>query len=182
MDRPPSPQTRRRPAVDDESTAVLVTDDQEDEGDRRFPVEEPRWAALASAVLHDAGVVGPAELNVSFVDEPAMAELNLRYMGESSATDVLAFPIDDAADPISAGSHGAPRLLGDVVICPGVAARNAPEHTGSYDDEVALLVVHGVLHVLGMDHDDDESRRAMQQRERALLDEHHGAMARDPWR
>ena len=66
-------------------------------------------------------------------------------------------------------------LLGDVVICPAVAARNAPEHAGTYDDELALLVVHGVLHLLGMDHDDDDEAEAMEQRERELLAKFHGA-------
>ena len=62
-----------------------------------------------------------------------------------------------------------PLLLGDVVICPAVAARNAPEHAGSFDDEIALLVVHGILHLLGLDHADDDERDAMQDRERELL-------------
>ena len=66
-----------------------------------------------------------------------------------------------------------PMLLGDVVVCPAVAARKAPEHAGSYDDELALLVVHGVLHVLGMDHAEPEEAAAMQARERELLDRYH---------
>ena len=60
-------------------------------------------------------------------------------------------------------------LLGDVVICPTVARRNAPEHAGTYEDELALLVVHGVLHVLGMDHAEPDETAAMQARERELL-------------
>jgi probable rRNA maturation factor len=60
-------------------------------------------------------------------------------------------------------------------VCPSIAARQAPEHAGSYDDELALLVVHGVLHVLGMDHADPEEAATMQARERDLLDRfHHG--------
>ena len=64
-------------------------------------------------------------------------------------------------------------LLGDVVVCPSVAARQAPTHAGSYDDELALLVVHGLLHILGMDHDDPEEAEAMESRERELLSKHH---------
>ncbi len=64
-------------------------------------------------------------------------------------------------------------LLGDVVVCPAIAARQAPAHAGSYDDEIALLVVHGVLHVLGMDHAEPADEAAMQARERELLDRHH---------
>ncbi|HEY4608917.1 MAG TPA: rRNA maturation RNase YbeY, partial [Ilumatobacteraceae bacterium] len=64
-----------------------------------------------------------------------------------------------------------PLLLGDVVICPAVAARQAPEHAGTVDDELALLVVHGVLHVLGHDHADESERLVMQARERELLEQ-----------
>jgi probable rRNA maturation factor len=66
-----------------------------------------------------------------------------------------------------------PLLLGDVVVCPAVAARQAPQHAGSYEDELALLVVHGVLHVLGMDHADPAEEATMQARERELLDRYH---------
>ena len=107
-----------------------------------------------------------------FVDEEAMAELNKRFLGKDGPTDVLAFPIDDddvveggrSPDSRGPGPSADPRsticpLLGDVVICPAVAARNAPDHAGTYDDEMALLVVHGILHLLGMDHVDDDGGR-----------------------
>src|SRR3546814_17220893 len=94
-----------------------------------------------------------------------MAELNKRFMDADGPTDVLAFPIDDPIDggrwPDS-GSTGPdreppelaelPMLLGDVVVCPSVAARQAPDPAGRYDDELALLVVHGVLPGLGLAH------------------------------
>jgi probable rRNA maturation factor len=66
-----------------------------------------------------------------------------------------------------------PLLLGDVVICPAVAARQAPTHAGTVDDEIALLLVHGILHVLGHDHAEDTAAVAMRARERALLETHH---------
>ena len=126
------------------------------------PVEVARWEALARHVLETEGVVGEAELAVLFVDETTMTELNATFMGGTGPTDVLAFPIDDddvtvgrSPDGSTAGPHrdpgdgDIPLLLGDVVVCPAVAARNAPEHAGTYDDEIALLVVHGILHVLG---------------------------------
>ena len=113
-------------------------------------------------------------------------------MDKEGPTDVLAFPIDDPIDAgrwPDSGSTGPdreppelgelPLLLGDVVVCPAVAARQAPTHAGSYDDEIALLVVHGVLHVLGMDHAEPEEAAAMQARERELLDKfHHRRMKR----
>ena len=150
------------------------------------PVDTLRWVRLAEAVLADQGVRGDAELSMLFVDEEAIADLNQRFLGKSGPTDVLAFPIDEepsesGRSPDSGGTgpgfssdvDEAPTLLGDVVICPAVAQRNAPEHAGTYDDELALLVVHGVLHLLGMDHMDDEEAEAMEARERELLAKHH---------
>ena len=66
-----------------------------------------------------------------------------------------------------------PIVLGDVVLCPSVAQRQAPEHAGTYHDEMALLVVHGILHLLGMDHADDKGAEAMERRERELLERFH---------
>ena len=160
---------------------VFGVDEQADQ-----PVALARWVDLATHVLLDSGVRGEAELSLLFVDEGVMADLNKRFMGADGPTDVLAFPLDDPIDTgrfPDSGSTGPdreapeiaelPLLLGDVVVCPAVAARQAPEHAGSYEDEVALLVVHGVLHVLGMDHADPEEAVAMQARERELLDRYH---------
>jgi len=181
-DLPPMPMMsrQRRPPAEGE-VEVFGVDEQDD-----HPVELARWVDLASAVLRDSGVRGEAEMSLLFVDEAVMAQLNKRFMDADGPTDVLAFPIDDPIDPgrwPDAGSTGPdrepaevgelPMLLGDVVVCPAVAARQAPEHAGSYDDELALLVVHGVLHVLGMDHADPEEQAQMQARERELLDRHH---------
>lgn len=162
---------------------VFAADEQHD-----FPVDTMRLVRLAEAVLADEGVHGEAELSMLFVDETSIADLNKRFLGKDGPTDVLAFPIDEepsesGRSPDSGGSgpgftgevEEAPVLLGDVVICPAVAHRNAPEHAGTYDDELALLVVHGVLHLLGMDHLDDEEASEMEARERDLLIRHHGS-------
>ncbi len=165
--------------------------------DEQTPVsiDLDRWQRLALAVLLDEGVEGECELSVLFVDEDTITDLNVRFMGSEGPTDVLSFPIDGDGDPPGrwpdAGGPGPdrdddiedelPLLLGDVVVCPSVAQRNAPTHAGSFDDEVALLVVHGILHLLGMDHADDAGRGAMQARERALLAAHHGPLTADPW-
>lgn len=153
-------------------------------------VDTIRWVRLANDVLVAEGVRGDAELSLLFVGEEAMADLNVRFMGKTGPTDVLAFPIDSDPEPYvsgrspDAGGTGPnnptgsepsepPVLLGDVVICPSVAERNAPQHAGTLDDEMALLVVHGVLHVLGMDHAEDAEAAAMEQRERDLLARFH---------
>jgi len=144
---------------------------------------------LAKATLHAQGVRGEAELSVLFVDEHAIAALNERFLGHVGSTDVLSFPIEDelmiSGRMPDAGGTGpgweppspdsAPTLLGDVVICPEVAFRNAPEHAGTYEDELALLLVHGILHLLGMDHEIDHDAEVMEAREQELLDLHHRA-------
>ncbi len=73
-------------------------------------------------------------------------------------------------------------MVGDVVVCPAVARDQAAEHAGDTDAELALLVVHGALHLCGHDHADDEDRDRMWERERELLDELWGPLSRDPWR
>lgn len=164
---------------------VFCADEQSD-----VTIDAERWAALAEATLAAEGVRGLAELSVMFVTEAAIAELNESFMGATGPTDVLAFPIDSpngmgmevesVAGP-PAGGRGPnrppvdigdlPLLLGDVVVCPAVAQRQAPDHAGNLDDELALLIVHGVLHVLGYDHADDDEATAMRQRERDLLEQ-----------
>ncbi len=140
------------------------------------PVDAERWAALATAVLRSEGV-GAGELGLLFVEPGRMARLNLEHMGIDEPTDVLAFPLDCGGG----GGPGAPDaaiLIGDVVVCPeramAQAARHAgPHHNGSLSDELALLVVHGVLHVLGYDHASEADAALMQARERHLLAAHH---------
>jgi probable rRNA maturation factor len=86
----------------------------------------------------------------------------------------MAFPMDELGGPRDdEDDEPEPTLLGDVVICPDVAAANAPGHAGTYDDEIALLLVHGILHVLGMDHADPDEEREMQAKERSLLERFH---------
>ena len=161
---------------------VFVADEQSE-----YPVDHVRWLKLAEQVLDAEGVRGDAELSILFVDQRSMADLNRRFHAQDGATDVLAFPIDEepsegGRSPDSGGTGPGyappepadlPTLLGDVVICPAVATRNAAEHAGTYDDELALLIVHGILHLMGMDHDDDEEAEVMEARERELLGKFH---------
>lgn len=137
------------------------------------PVQLERWAELARLALVSEGVEGPAELNLTFVSEDRIAEMNTRFMGESGPTDVLAFPLDVDSDDEAFAGLDVPRMLGDVVICPSVAGQNASRHSGDLDDELALLTVHGVLHILGMDHADPAEAAVMKSRERQLLARFH---------
>lgn len=150
-------------------------------------IDLPRWRDLVLATLHAEGVRGACELSVFFIDEKAITDLNLEHMGKQGPTDVLAFPLDGVEIAESQGpgaltrgpdrSHpdhdDMPTLLGDVLLCPEVAARQAPEHAGNLDDELALLLVHGTLHILGYDHDTPEATEVMRVRERTILSEHH---------
>jgi probable rRNA maturation factor len=157
--------------------AVFGVDEQTD-----VPVEIERWIRLASLVLDDERVPDDAQMSVMFVDESVIAEFNERFLGHEGPTDVLAFPID--GDGPASGRHpdtggrgpGAsgdsdepPILLGDVVVCPAVAARQAGELGRELDDELALLVVHGTLHLLDYDHAEPDEAEQMQRRERELL-------------
>jgi probable rRNA maturation factor len=121
-----------------QGATVLVSNRQ-----RSVDVDETGLARLATETLEGEGASG--ELSLSFVELDQMAELHERFMGEAGPTDVLAFPM------------GEDDLLGDVVICPVYAATNNPDVTA----ELRLLVVHGVLHLLGHDHEDEADRRAM---------------------
>ncbi len=173
---------RARRVGGDGSVQVFCADEQTD-----LSVDVDRWRRLAAHVLVAEGVRGAAELSILFVDESTIAEMNKVHMAKDGPTDVLAFPIDSVVvdetpgpgrvsrgpdrPEIDADDH--PLLLGDIVVCPAVANRQAPTHAGNIDDELALLVTHGVLHVLGYDHGDDDQRIAMQRRETALLEEFH---------
>jgi probable rRNA maturation factor len=148
-------------------------------------IDLARWVELARHALEDEGVRGLAEVSLIFAGEETMTELNLQFMGKAGPTDVLSFPIDDEPQPTGrvpdAGGSGPgdpteqeiPQLVGDIVICPTVAAVNASDHGCSLDDELALLVVHGVLHLLGWDHAVDAEAERMEARERELLRRHY---------
>jgi probable rRNA maturation factor len=133
-------------------------------------VDEALLAGLARHVLDGMRVHPLAELSVLLVDEAAMTELHVRWMGEAGPTDVLAFPMDELRMP-QPGGHGdghspaepdaAEALLGDVVICPQVAAAQAAEAEHEVQDEIDLLCTHGILHLLGYDHADPEEHATM---------------------
>lgn len=118
------------------------------------PADVDGLADLARRTLVAEGLED-AELSVSLVTPEEMADLHRRYLDEAGLTDVLSFPQDETAE------DGRPRVLGDVVICPAVAADHNPDE----DAEVRLLLVHGILHLLGYDHEEEGERRAMWERQ-----------------
>ena len=129
---------------DGDDLAILISDRQS------LPIDREGLTELAREALRGEGV-GRAELSVSFVEDGEMSELHRTYAGEEGPTDVLSFPMDEE-------DESGRRIVGDVVIAPAVAVRNQPEDPAA---ELRLLLVHGILHVLGYDHEDEEDRARM---------------------
>jgi probable rRNA maturation factor len=167
--------------VDTESPSVFGADEQHE-----VEVDVPRWIRLARLVLDREHVNerygADVEMSLMFVDETTIAELNVRFLGGDGPTDVLSFPLDEELPPAGRqpdqGGRGPgspsdpgdpPALLGDVIVCPTVAGRQALERGVPADDEIALLVVHGVLHLLDYDHAEPEETATMRRREQELL-------------
>ena len=161
---------------------VWVSDEQDAE-----TVDITGARSLALATLAAEGVRGRCELSLFFVDEETIAGMNAEHMGKSGPTDVLSFPLD-GVEMVEAQGPGAatrgpdrphpdhddmPLLLGDVMVCPSVARAQCASHAGTFEDEIALLVVHGVLHVLGHDHVEPEETARMRSREMEILMAHH---------
>jgi probable rRNA maturation factor len=123
------------------------------------PVDEEGLRALARDTMRGEGIER-AELSVSFVEQDEIAGLHERFMDEAGPTDVLSFPLDDIDEDAKGGE--AVRLLGDVVVAPAEAARNNPDDP---EAELRLLLVHGILHLLGYDHEEDGARTRMWERQ-----------------
>src|SRR3712207_8868653 len=116
------------------------------------------------------GVNPMAELSVLCVDQDYMSTLHERWMGEKGPTDVLAFPMDELDTGRPDEPDPGPALLGDVVLCPSVAIKQARAAGHTMDDELILLATHGVLHLLGYDHMEPEEEKEMFGLQTKLLD------------
>ena len=131
-------------------------------------VDESEIVALARHVLDGMRVNAQAELSVLLVDEAAMEQLNRQWMDEAGPTDVLSFPMDELR-PGREEEDPQPGLLGDVVLCPQVARRQARQAGHSNEEELLLLTTHGILHLLGFDHAEPEEEQEMFDLQRRLL-------------
>jgi probable rRNA maturation factor len=131
-------------------------------------VDETEIVGLARHVLTRMHVHPQAELSVVLVDEPAMEQLHVQWMDEPGPTDVLSFPMDELR-PGAEGEDSPAGLLGDVVLCPQVAARQAVTAGHGTQDELLLLTTHGILHLLGYDHAEPDEEREMFGLQRRLL-------------
>lgn len=134
---------------------VFVANEQE------HPVDESRLSELARHVLSAEEVDDEAELSVLLISAAHIRKLNARFAGDDYATDVLSFPmLEDDESAL---------MLGDVVICPEVARTNAAKVGHDLGVEIDTLLVHGTLHLLGYDHDEEEEKTRMERRQRELL-------------
>jgi probable rRNA maturation factor len=111
---------------------------------------------VAAFALDKMGIHPDSDLGITLVDEDEITKLHVQWMNLPGPTDVLSFPMDELK-PFSA-SDG-PGIIGDIVICPQFAAKQAISH--SVADEISLLTVHGVLHLLGFDHVEEEEHKVM---------------------
>ena len=123
----------------------------------RIPLQAAGLARFLASVRHELKL-GRRELNVCFVDDREIARLNRRFRGKPKPTDVLSFPSNGTAEGNRAGdlsfAHDK-RFLGDIAISPRVARRNAKRFGRTLDEELRVLMLHGVLHLMGYDHEAD---------------------------
>jgi probable rRNA maturation factor len=131
------------------------------EGAAEHGLDEAALRDLALALLAAEGVAGPCALGIAFVGEARMRALNAEHRGNDAVTDVLAFPLDEL-DELPPGLE---RQLGDVVVCFAQAERQAAEAGLATPAEVRTLVVHGLLHLLGHDHEGDTGEMLARQDE-----------------
>ena len=134
-----------------------------------LPVDVAKISTLARHVLESEDVDDTAELSVLFVTEDHIRNLNARFAGQDHATDVLSFPMSEDEESMW--------LLGDVVVAPQVAQRNARRAGHSVEAELEVLVVHGILHLLGYDHEQEEDEARMKERSREVLETFQRARA-----
>lgn len=120
------------------------------------PCDERAISSLMDFAFASLGLDPACELAISIVGIEEMSELHLKWMDEPGPTDVLSFPMDE----ISLGQAG-PGILGDIVLCPEFASEGARKAGTSLDEELQLLTVHGLLHLLGLDHREEEEAKAM---------------------
>ena len=144
---------------------VLFADEQDE------PIVTDELLRLAELVLEQEGLESETGASLVLIDEIQMAELNEAHMGKSGPTDVLSFPIEASTPgvPPMRSPGGPPIELGDVFIAPTIVGVNAERHGAAFEDELSLMVVHGLLHLLGWDHETEDEATRMEARESELL-------------
>jgi probable rRNA maturation factor len=136
------------------------------ETDYRF--DELELVGCAKYVMEQMRVHPRADLCIRLVDEAAMEVLHVQWMDLPGPTDVMSFPMDELR-PGREGEEPEEGVLGDIVLCPSVAAKQAAEAGHATEEELLLLTTHGILHLLGYDHAEPEEEREMFELQRQLL-------------
>lgn len=146
--------------------SVFLADEQS------LDVDLAELRALAELVLSEEGYPPSTEVTVLLVADDEMSGYNQRFLDREGPTDVLAFPVEQLIPGLvpDLDPHGPPLMAGDVVIAPDYVSRQADSLEVAFGDEMALMVLHGVLHLLGYDHETEEEARFMERRERELLE------------
>lgn len=139
--------------------------------EQQLDVDIEQLRDLAALVLSEEGYPESTEIAILLVSENEMAGYNQRFLEREGPTDVLAFPVETLLPGVvpDLDPHGPPLIAGDVIISPAYVEKQARSHGVEPDDEMALMVTHGMLHLLGYDHESDEEAEHMEQRERELL-------------
>lgn len=132
-------------------------------------VDEARVLSLAKFAFDQLHLHSKTELAIQFVDEEAMEVLHIQWMDEPGPTDVLSFPMDELR-PGSEGEVTPAGLLGDIVVCPQVAIKQAAAVGHEPINEILLLTTHGILHLLGYDHAEPEEEKEMFGLQKSILD------------
>jgi probable rRNA maturation factor len=145
--------------------SVFLADEQS------HPVELEMLRQLAELVVSEEGYPTSTEVTLLLVDDNEMSAYNERFLNRSGPTDVLAFPVEELVPGVvpDSDANGPPVMLGDVIVAPGYVAQQAANLDVDFDDEMALMVTHGILHLLGYDHVEDHDALLMEQREKELL-------------
>ncbi len=126
---------------------------------------------IAEVVLREEHFPQETEVTILLVSDDEMSGYNARFLDREGPTDVLAFPLEDLIPGVAPDHNplGPPLVIGDVLIAPAYVRRSAAEMGVDYEEEMALMAVHGLLHLLGYDHEDEDDARRMEDRERQLL-------------
>lgn len=138
-----------------------------------FELDEQHYLRLLNYLMQQLELHPKSEVGLLFVSEGTIAELNSQWLGEEGPTDVLSFPIDEVA-PFGRWLGSEPGVLGDIVLCPSYAARQAATKGSSSKAEFELLVTHGLLHLVGFDHDEPTAEREMFDLQERLLIQFRG--------
>jgi len=137
------------------------------------PIDLSRLRQIALNILHHLGCQEQCELSIALVDDQEMQRLNRAYRNIDRSTDVLSFAQQETIDPQFIQPHAAdasfPLLLGDVLLSVETTQKQAEEHGHAFEQELDFLLIHGILHLRGYDHQTDADARVMERLEQELL-------------